>query len=130
MEKIMRAAIYARARCNSDTEREERIKEQIGLCMRYAELKNFGVDSDHIYLDAERLGTQTDRTGLKKLLHDAHSRLFDAILVEDFLRFPRNMNRLSMIIKELSNEGVSLIAVADNHDMDDEMSKLSFLLKS
>lgn len=126
----MKVAIYTRAQCSNDNEREENLKKQINSCMRYAELKNFVVDSDHIYTDSETFGTQRDRMGLNKLLQGARARLFDAILVEEFSRFSRDAIKLLMMVKELKDLGISLHAVEGSLDTNDDKTRLNLELRA
>ncbi len=126
----MRTAIYVRARCSSDEEREESIKTQISSCLRYAELKNFIVDPDHIYIELETLGIQRERIGLKNLLQASRGRLFDTIVVDDMSRLSRNVTSMQTYLQEFTYMGVSLHAVTDNVDTSNEGTKLMYQLKA
>ena len=85
------------ARFSSYGQNEQSIEAQTRICKGFAE--NKGLNVIKLYSDKARTGTNDDRPGFQKMIHDAASKSFQYIIVYMFDRFARN-RRDSIMYKE------------------------------
>jgi site-specific DNA recombinase len=94
-ERVMRCVIYARVSTEMETQRTS-IDNQIDLFRNYAAQNNWEIVE--IYTDKQS-GTKENRPGLKKLIEDGKSGLYDVILAKELSRLARN-GRLSYELRD------------------------------
>ncbi len=101
----MRAAIYARY--SSDLQSEASIEDQVRLCRKL--LDERGWREVTVYSDAAISGASTLRPGYQKMLEDARSGAFDALVAEALDRLSRDQEDTAGLYKQLSFAGIQLI---------------------
>ncbi|MEC4272917.1 recombinase family protein [Adlercreutzia sp. R25] len=104
-----RAAIYARY--SSDSQREESIEIQIEQCADWCAAK--GWDVCETYCDFAMSGTNADRPAFQRLLADAESGAFDAVVVLKTDRFARNVEVSRAAKRRLGAAGVRFASVRE-----------------
>ena len=109
-EEVMRAAIYARV-STGDQHNEIQIRELTEYAARRG-WESAGVYEDHM------TGAKARRPGLDRLMTDARSRQFDAVLVWKLDRFGRSLVNCVAGIQELAALGVRFLAVSQGLDTD------------
>jgi len=106
----MRVAIYARY--SSELQDARSIADQIDLARSRAEREKWTVVG--VYEDAAISGAATiNRPGLLRLLADAASQAFDAILTESLDRLSRDLEDIAGIHKRLVFLGIKIVTLAD-----------------
>jgi putative DNA-invertase from lambdoid prophage Rac len=117
----MRVAIYARV---------STVDQTCDLQLR--ELREYvgrrGWETFAEYVDTGWSGAAVARPELDRLLRDARSRRFDAVLVWKLDRWGRSVAASVKSIQELASLGVRFIAVTQNIDTDDTNPMSRFLL--
>lgn len=100
------------ARFSSYGQNEQSIEAQTRICKEFAE--NKGLNVIKLYSDKARTGTNDDRPGFQKMIHDAASKSFQYIIVYMFDRFARN-RRDSIMYKETLREkyGIKVISALE-----------------
>lgn len=83
---MKKAVIYARY--SSHKQREESIERQLEICHKFAEDNDYEVIAE--YCDRAHTGKNDQRPAFQKMLTDAKSKQFEAVLVWKFDRFARN----------------------------------------
>lgn len=109
----MRAAIYTRF--SSDRQSELSTQAQVRACKEYAEAN--GISVYRIYSDEAISGLEEkteSRVQYKTMLSDAKNRLFDVLLIHKYDRVARSLEEHVKLSAALKEEGVLLIAVAQN----------------
>ncbi len=121
----MRIAIYARV---STMNKGQDVDVQL------VELRKFAASKDWItykeYTDKGVSGAKSSRPQLDKLMKDAASGLFDAVLVWKLDRFGRSVRHLANAIAELQSNGVTFISLKDSIDLSTAQGRLMFSLLS
>lgn len=110
----MLAAIYARY--SSDRQRETSLADQEAVCRRRAE--SDGLTVVEIYADAAISGSRQDRPQYQRLLEDAGSGRWQALLVEDLSRLSRDEIEGNQAVRRLEYRGIRVIGVSDGYDSD------------
>lgn len=105
----MNAVIYARF--SYSRQREESIEGQIRECRAYAERK--GLTVVNVYADRAISGTSDKRPEFQKMIADAASGAFDAVLCWKHDRFARNRRDAAVYKQKLASCGVSLLYAAE-----------------
>jgi DNA invertase Pin-like site-specific DNA recombinase len=123
----MNAAIYARY--SSDAQNPRSLDDQVYECKACASNRGWVVDSQHIYLDAALSGADTNRPAYLQLKRAALDGQFEHIVVDDLSRLGRDMAESATIFRELTELGVSLVAVADGIDTSNPSAKIPFYFK-
>lgn len=108
-ERVMRCAIYARVSTEMDTQRTS-IENQIDLFREYVAKENWEIHE--VYTDKQS-GTTGNRPGLKKLIEDGKSGLYDVILAKELSRLARN-GQLSYDVKNICDLNKIHIVCLDN----------------
>ena len=101
-----KVAIYAR--CSTA---DQNIDLQIDSLRDYADIRRLEISAE--YVDEATSGATTRRPALDRLLDDAHSRRFDAVLVWKLDRFGRSLSHLIRLVDDLGSIGVDLISLND-----------------
>ena len=122
----MRAAIYARF--SSEGQREESIAAQIRACLDYAEKKDCQVVEK--YIDRALSGKSDKRPEFQRMMEDSKNRKFDILLVHKYDRFSRNRYDHAVYGKELEDNGIDLVAVAEDFGTGKEASLMQGILQS
>ena len=105
---MKRAVLYSRFSTNLQNEKS--IADQEAVLTRYAANHGFTIVAK--YSDAAQSGaTIIGRSGLLKLLAAAAEGKFDVVLVEELDRLSRDMADLANIHKELTAQGVEIVAI-------------------
>jgi DNA invertase Pin-like site-specific DNA recombinase len=105
----VKIAIYARV---STTNHGQDPEVQLGELWEYCQRR--GWEISHEYADVGISGSKEKRPELDKLLHDAHRRYFDAVVVWRFDRFARSVSHLLKALENFRSLGIefNLHAVA------------------
>ena len=123
----MNAAVYARY--SSDAQNPRSLDDQVHECKAYASGRGWAVAGQHVYLDAALSGSDTNRPAYLQLKQDALEGQFEHIVVDDLSRLGRDMAESAAIFQELTELGVSLVAVADGIDTSSPSAKIPFYFK-
>ena len=106
---IRRVVIYARF--STDKQDARSIDDQARRCRRYAKEHGYTVIEE--YSDAAASGGHVERAALKRMLADAKSRPFDAVLVDDQSRLARDLGAsITLIFTSLPALRVALVDCA------------------
>ncbi|MGB3502573.1 MAG: recombinase family protein [Mesorhizobium sp.] len=105
-----RAVAYARY--STELQSDRSIEDQITLCRDFAARSGF--DVMQTYYDRAKSGASlVERDGLLRLLADAKTGGFEAVIVEAIDRVSRDQEDLAAIYKRLKFLGIEIIAVHD-----------------
>jgi site-specific DNA recombinase len=116
------AAIYARY--SSALQQPSSIEDQVALCRRHAARLGYTVLDQCVYTDYEISGSQQHRAGYQRLLADAKSKTFEAILIEAQDRLGRNQAEMHSALNKLRFWRVPVVSVATGTDLTDRAGKL------
>ncbi len=105
----MRAVIYARY--SSDNQKEASIDDQVRSCQGFIERQ--GWTCIQVYSDRAMSGATTLRPGYQKLLEDARSHDFDAIVAEALDRLSRDQADVASLYKHLTFLDIQLVTLAE-----------------
>ncbi|WP_462322363.1 recombinase family protein [Halochromatium sp.] len=108
----MLTAIYARY--SSDRQRETSLADQEAVCRRRAESE--GLRIVEVYADAAISGSRQDRPHYQRLLEDAGSGRWQALLIEDLSRLSRDEIEGNQAVRRLEYRGIRVIGVSDGYD--------------
>jgi site-specific DNA recombinase len=125
----MNAAIYARY--SSDLQREESAEAQIRYCTEYANKNGYSIV--RIYTDKAKSAKGdkvSQRYEFQKMIRDSKQGMFDTVLVHKYNRFARNMKDHVNYEDKLNNNGVNLIAVAEDFGQGKEAIIMKALMRS
>lgn len=82
-----------------------------------------------IYSD-QASGGKEDRPALKRLVADAHKRLFDIVLVFRFDRFARSTQQLIQALENFKSLGIDFVSYQENIDTTTPTGKMMFTIIS
>ncbi len=124
---IVRAAIYARYSTNKQDEIS--IEAQVRACREYAAQKGYMVKK--VYAD-EAISGKGSKTASRKqyqaLLKDCSKKLYDVVLVHKYDRIARNVGEHVNLELRLSEDGATLIAVAQDFGQSKEAKIMKTLM--
>jgi DNA invertase Pin-like site-specific DNA recombinase len=80
------------------------------------------------YIDSGISGSKESRPALNRLMVDAHSRKFDAVLVWKIDRWGRSLKHLVTSLAELDAYGIAFISLRDNLDLSTPSGRLMMQL--
>ena len=106
--------VVAYTRFSSDGQREESIEAQVRAISEFAERNGYALH--HIYTDRARSGTSDNRPEFQRMIDDAKTGAFDAIIVHKLDRFARNRADSAIYRRELAKHNVKLVSVLENFD--------------
>ena len=109
-EHAVPAVIYARY--SSSHQREESIEGQVRECREYAEHEGYSVLQ--VYADRAMTGRTDERPEFQRMLADASSGAFRAILIYKYDRFSRNRYSFAVSEARLKKCGVKVVSVREN----------------
>jgi DNA invertase Pin-like site-specific DNA recombinase len=117
----VRAAIYARI---STTNHGQDVNLQLRELREYAERRGWQISEE--YIDQGVSGSKDSRPSLNRLIADAHSRKFDAVLVWKIDRWGRSLTHLVTSLADLDAYGVAFVSLRDNLDLSTPSGRLMF----
>ena len=112
MIKAPKAVAYARF--SSDMQREESIEAQLRAINDFAKREGYTLCAS--YIDRGISGTTDNRPEFLRMIEDAKSGAFDAIIVHKLDRFARNRADSAIYRRELEKHDVKLVSVLENFD--------------
>lgn len=124
--KALIAAAYARYSTNN--QQETSIAAQLEGIQRYCQREGIAL-TGMPYIDEARSGTNMDRPGFQRLLADARSGKFEAVVVYDISRGSRDVADWFMFRRQMSELGVSVFSATNTlGDIDDPNAFLTELI--
>ena len=118
---IARVALYARVSTSNGHQDPEM---QLAELREYAGRRGWQIVEE--FTDQGVSGCKESRPALNRLMADAHSRKFDAVLVWKIDRFGRSLKHLVNALAELAALGVAFISLRDNLDLSTPSGRLMF----
>ncbi len=116
-----RAAIYARvSTANNGQDPTMQTRELTEYCQR----RGWTVVGE--YVDVGISGTKEKRPELDRLLGDAHSRRFDAVVVWKFDRFARSVSHLLRALENFQALGIDFVSLSEQLDTSTPTGKMVF----
>ena len=104
------AVIYVRY--SSHSQRDVSIEQQIRHCKLFAERQ--GIQIVNIYEDRALTGTNDNRPGFQKMVHDAERSTWDYVIVYTLDRFARNRYDSAVYKRQLKNLGIKVLSAMEN----------------
>ncbi|MEW5794854.1 MAG: recombinase family protein, partial [Candidatus Zixiibacteriota bacterium] len=123
----MNAAIYARY--SSDAQNPRSLDDQVNECRDFAARRDLSVSDEHIFRDAALSGSDSRRPEYLRLKQYAVQGKFANIIVDDLSRLGRDIAESAIVFRELSELGVTLLAVADGIDTSNPSAKIPYYFK-
>ncbi len=121
----MKIAIYARvSTTNHGQDPEVQLRELREYCQRRA------WEITREYVDVGISGGKEKRPELDKLLHDAHRRYFDAVVVWRFDRFARSVSHLLKALENFRSLGIEFVSLSEQVDTSTPTGKMIFTVRS
>lgn len=121
------AVIYARY--SSDKQTEDSIEAQVRACKAYAAAKGFTVISEYVDEAVSGKGEKTaSRASYQRMLRDSSKNLFDVILIHKYDRVARSLAEHVTLEKKLKDNGVELIATAQDFGTTNEAKIMRSLM--
>lgn len=116
----MKIAIYARVSTNNSQDPEVQLRELREYCERR------GWEITREYVDVGISGGKEKRPELDELLHDAHRRYFDAVVVWRFDRFARSVSHLLKALENFRALGIEFVSLSEQVDTSTPTGKMIF----
>lgn len=116
----MKVAVYCRVSTS-----EQSCDMQKNELTEFAKARGFEIVE--IYEDVKS-GATTNRLALKRMMKDAFSKKFEAVVLYKFDRIARSLRDLLNLFTELEEYGVSIISYKDSIDMTTSAGRLMFNL--
>ena len=104
------AVIYVRY--SSQSQRDVSIEQQIRHCKAFADRQ--GIQIVNIYEDRALTGTNDNRPGFQKMIHDAERSNWDYVIVYTLDRFARNRYDSAVYKRQLKNLGIKVLSAMEN----------------
>jgi DNA invertase Pin-like site-specific DNA recombinase len=101
----VKIAIYARVSTNNGQDPEVQLRELREYCQR----RGWELTRGHVNVGIS--GGKEKRPELDKLLHDAHRRYFDVVVVLRFDRFARSVSHLLKALKNFHWLGIEFVSL-------------------
>jgi DNA invertase Pin-like site-specific DNA recombinase len=117
---IQRVALYARVSTLNGQDPEMQLRELRELATR----RGWTIAEE--YTDQGISGSRESRPALNRLMADAHTRRFDAVLVWKLDRFGRSLKHLVTAIADFEALGVAFVSLRDNLDLSTPSGRLMF----
>jgi DNA invertase Pin-like site-specific DNA recombinase len=118
---LVRVAIYARV---STLNNGQDPKMQTRELREYCRHRGWKVSGE--YVDEGISGAKDSRPELNKLMHDAHRRRFDAVIVWRFDRFARSVSHLLRALENFKALGVEFVSLSEQVDTSTPTGKMVF----
>lgn len=119
--------VVAYARFSSDNQREESIDAQLRAIRSYCDQKGYVLLDT--YVDEARSATTDDRPSFQRMVRDAATGNFGAVIVHKLDRFSRNRYDSAIYKKQLRDHGVRVESVLEHLDDSPESVILESLLE-
>jgi len=117
---MKRVALYARV---STTTKGQDPEVQLRELREYAVRGELTVTAEYVdYMS----GAKDSRPELNRLMADAHSRRFDAVVVWKIDRWGRSLKHLVTSLGDLESLGIAFISLRDNLDLSTPTGRLMF----
>jgi DNA invertase Pin-like site-specific DNA recombinase len=116
-----RAALYARVSTKHSGQDPE---TQLVALRDYAHNRGFKIADE--YVDVGVSGSKTNRPQLDRLMRDAGTGRFDAVIVARFDRFARSTRHLILALEEFQALGIDFISLNEAVDTSTPMGKMVF----
>ena len=116
----MKIAIYARVSTHNGQDPEMQLRELREYCQRR------GWEITREYVDVGISGGKEKRPKLDELLHDAHLRYFDAVVVWRFDRFARSVSHLLKALENFRALGIEFVSLSEQVDTSTPTGKMIF----
>ena len=123
-------AIYSRK--SRFTGKGESIENQIELCRQYLRLQ-FGdeaAECAQVYEDEGFSGGTLERPQFKRMMDEAKSRGFRALVVYRLDRISRNIGDFAKLIEELNRMGIDFISIKEQFDTSSPMGRAMMYISS
>jgi len=117
----MRVALYAKVSTANNSQDPTLQTRELREC---AERRRWTVAGE--YVDIGISGTKEKRPELDRLMHDAHRRHFDAVVVWKFDRFARSVSHLLRALETFKTQGIEFISFSEQLDTTTPAGKLVF----
>src|SRR5215472_7076894 len=117
----MRCGIYARvSTSNSGQSPQMQLRERREYCKR----RGWKIVGEHV--DRGITGAKDRRPELDKLMHDAHKRRIDAVVVWKFDRFARSVSHLLRALETFNSLGIAFVSLSESVDTSTPAGKMVF----
>lgn len=116
----MKIAIYARVSTNNGQDPEVQLRE----LREYCERRSWVITQE--YVDVGISGGKEKRPKLDELLHHAHLRHFDAVVVWRFDRFARSVSHLLKALENFRALGIEFVSLSEQVDTSTPTGKMIF----
>ena len=129
-ENTQQIAIYSRK--SKFTGKGESIENQIELCKQYirSQYPNCSDEGILIYEDEGFSGKNTERPKFKKMMSDARTKKFSAIVCYRLDRISRNIGDFAKLIEELDGLKVSFVSIKEQFDTSSPMGRAMMYISS
>ena len=131
LDKVYNVGIYVRLSFIDKNKKcidNDSIENQKNAILNYMENKE-EFNLVQIYEDANKTGTNFQRSGFEKLLEDIKNQKINCIIVKDLSRFGRNYIECGNYLEKVFPfMGVRFIAINDNYDSNNENSNEILLM--
>jgi DNA invertase Pin-like site-specific DNA recombinase len=121
MERVMRAAIYARVSTAGNGQSPEM---QLRELREYVAHRGWTLAGE--YVDAGVSGSKESRPELDRLRADAKRRKFDAVVVYRYDRFARSLRQLVNALEEFRSLGIEFVSLHEGVDTSTPNGRLVF----
>jgi len=116
----VKIAIYARVSTHNGQDPEMQLRELREYCQR----REWAITRE--YVDIGISGRKEKRPELDQLLHDAHRRYFDAVVVWRFDRFARSVSHLLKALETFRALGIEFVSLSEQVDTSTPTGKMIF----
>jgi len=116
----VKIAIYARVSTHNGQDPEVQLRELREYCQRR------GWEITREYVDVGISGGKEKRPELDELLHHAHRRYFDAVVVWRFDRFARSVSHLLKALENFRSLGIEFVSLSEQVDTSTPTGKMVF----
>jgi len=116
----VKIAIYARVSTHNGQDPEMQLRELREYCQR----RSWEIACE--YVDVGISGGKEKRPELDQLLHDAHRRYFDAVVVWRFDRFARSVSHLLKALETFCALGIEFVSLSEQVDTSTPTGKMIF----
>jgi len=116
----VKIAIYARVSTHNGQDPEMQLRELREYCQR----RKWDITRE--YVDIGISGRKEKRPELDQLLHDAHRRYFDAVVVWRFDRFARSVSHLLKALETFRALGIEFVSLSEQVDTSTPTGKMIF----
>ena len=117
----MRTALYARV---STSDKGQDVDMQLRELREHCQRKGWTIAAE--YVDSGVSGAKESRPELNRMMADAKTRAFDAVLVWRFDRFGRSLKHLVVALAEFESLGIAFVSLMDSIDLSTPQGKLMF----